>query len=81
MDIKISFFDIMSEVQKDLEHVSAGIGIFYPMRKHFVWNLLSKLVRSTWTLQVQLGLNLSWDIGSYFGFSLQCYNVTSTHNL
>ncbi len=26
MDIKTSFFEVMSEVQKDLEDVSAGIG-------------------------------------------------------
>jgi hypothetical protein len=26
MDIKTSIFDVMSEVQKDLEDVSAGIG-------------------------------------------------------
>jgi hypothetical protein len=26
MDIKTSFFDVMSEVQKDLQDVSAGIG-------------------------------------------------------
>jgi hypothetical protein len=28
MDIKMSFFDVMSEVQKDLQDVSAGIGQF-----------------------------------------------------
>jgi hypothetical protein len=28
MDVKMSFFDVMSEVQKDLENVSAGIGQF-----------------------------------------------------
>jgi hypothetical protein len=28
MDIKTSFFDIMSEVQKDLKDIFAGIGIF-----------------------------------------------------
>jgi hypothetical protein len=26
MDVKTSFFDIVSEVQKDLQDVSAGIG-------------------------------------------------------
>jgi hypothetical protein len=26
MDVKTSFFEVMSEVQKDLEDVSAGIG-------------------------------------------------------
>jgi hypothetical protein len=28
MTVKTSFFEVMSEVQKDLEDVSAGIGIF-----------------------------------------------------
>jgi hypothetical protein len=28
MDVKTSFFGVMSEVQKDSEVVSAGIGIF-----------------------------------------------------
>jgi hypothetical protein len=28
MDVKKSFFDVMSEVQKDLQDVSAGIGQF-----------------------------------------------------
>jgi hypothetical protein len=28
MDIKTSFFDVMSEVQKDLEDVFAGLGKF-----------------------------------------------------
>jgi hypothetical protein len=27
MDVKTSFFEVMSEVQKDLEDVSAGMGI------------------------------------------------------
>jgi hypothetical protein len=29
MDVKTSFFDIMSELQTDLEDVSAGISIFF----------------------------------------------------
>jgi hypothetical protein len=28
MDVKMSFFDVMSEVQKDLQDVSAGIVSF-----------------------------------------------------
>jgi hypothetical protein len=52
MDIKTSFFDIMSEVQKDLEEVSAGTGqiLKNPIYKNFVWNLTSELARSTLTL-------------------------------
>jgi hypothetical protein len=57
MDVKTSFFDVMSEVQKDLEDVSAGIGqiknnLIY---KNFVRNLTSKLARSTLTSPVELG--------------------------
>jgi hypothetical protein len=29
MDVKTSFFDVVSEVQKDSQDVSAGIGHFY----------------------------------------------------
>jgi hypothetical protein len=29
LDVKTSFIDIMSEVQKDSEDVSAGLGIFF----------------------------------------------------
>ncbi len=32
-----------------MEDVSAGIGIFYPIHKNFVRNLMSKLARSTLT--------------------------------
>jgi hypothetical protein len=32
MDVKTSFFDIMSEVQKDLQDVSSGIGQFKKIR-------------------------------------------------
>jgi hypothetical protein len=41
MYIKLSFFDVMSEVQKDSEGVSAGNGIFNlnPVNKNFVWSL------------------------------------------
>jgi hypothetical protein len=43
----MSFFDAMSEVQKDSEGVSAGNGIFIsnPVYKNFVWDLTSKLER------------------------------------
>jgi hypothetical protein len=47
MYINTSLFDILYEVQKDLQDVSAGIGIFYPVHKNFVGNLTSKLARST----------------------------------
>jgi hypothetical protein len=36
MYINTSFFDILYEVQKDLQDVSAGIRIFYPVHKNFV---------------------------------------------
>ncbi len=49
---KKAFFDVMSEVQKDLKDVSTGIGQFLknPIYKNFVWNLMSKSERSTLTL-------------------------------
>jgi hypothetical protein len=52
MDVKTSFFEVMSEVQKDLEDVSEGIGQIKKnlIYKNFVWNLTSKLARSTLTL-------------------------------
>ncbi len=51
MDVKTSFFDVVSEVQKDSQDVSAGISqiknnLTY---KNFVRNLTSKLARSTLT--------------------------------
>jgi hypothetical protein len=33
MYVKTSFFEVMSEVQKDLEDISAGIGIYL---KYFI---------------------------------------------
>jgi hypothetical protein len=35
LDVKTSFIDIMSEVQKDSEDVSAGLGIFFLIHKNF----------------------------------------------
>jgi hypothetical protein len=32
MDVKLSFFDVMSEVQKDLQDIYAGIGQFKKIR-------------------------------------------------
>jgi conjugal transfer/entry exclusion protein len=51
MDIDTSFFDVMSEVQKDLEDVSAGIDQIKnnTLYKNFARNLTSKLARSTLT--------------------------------
>jgi hypothetical protein len=37
MYIKLSFFDVMSEVQKDLEDVSAGKGVFFPRHSLLVF--------------------------------------------
>jgi hypothetical protein len=49
-NVKMSLFDIMSEVQKDLEDVSAGKGQLKKIiNKNFVQNLMSKLLRSTLT--------------------------------
>jgi hypothetical protein len=49
-DCENGIFYVMSEVQKDLKDVSAGIGIFlYPIHKNLVRNLTSKLARSTLT--------------------------------
>jgi hypothetical protein len=52
MDVKTLFFDVMSEVQKDLEDVSAGTGQIKNnlMYKNIARNLTSKLARSTLTL-------------------------------
>jgi hypothetical protein len=60
MDVKTSFFDVVSEVQKDSQDVSAGIGqiknnLTY---KNFVRNLTSKLARSILTSLVELGLKV-----------------------
>ncbi len=46
----MSIFDIMSEVHKYLEDISAGIVFFFkPIYKNFVRNLTAKLARSTLT--------------------------------
>jgi hypothetical protein len=52
MDVKTSFFDVVSKVQKDSEDFSAGIGQFKKnlTYKNFVWNLTSKLARSILTM-------------------------------
>jgi hypothetical protein len=49
--VKMSFFDVMSEVQKDLQDVSAGIGQFKknPTHKNFVQTLTLMLARSILT--------------------------------
>jgi hypothetical protein len=46
----MSFFDVLSEVQKDSEGISGGIGNFKKLSKHVVGNLTSELARSTLTL-------------------------------
>jgi hypothetical protein len=51
-------FDVISEVQKDLEVVSAGIGIcFNPINQNFFHNLTSKLVRPTLTSPSRIRVN------------------------
>jgi hypothetical protein len=56
------FFDVMSEVQKDLEDVSAGIGKIKNnlINKNFVRNLTSKLVRSTLTSPGWIRVNVNY---------------------
>jgi hypothetical protein len=51
MDVKTSFFEVMSEVQKDPEDVFAGIGKQkkYKVLNKFSCNLRSKLARSILT--------------------------------
>jgi hypothetical protein len=56
----------MSEVQKDLEDLSAGIGQFLknPIFKDFVLNFMSKLARLVLTPLIELGLKKSlWTPG------------------
>jgi hypothetical protein len=40
MYVKTSFFDIMPEVQKDLDNISARIGFCKPVHKKFARNLV-----------------------------------------
>jgi hypothetical protein len=50
MHVKPSFFEVMSEVQKDPEDLSAGIGKkIYEVLNNFSCNLRSKLAGSTLT--------------------------------
>ncbi len=60
MDIKTSFFDVMSEIQKDTEEVSAGIGNLKNLiYKNFVRNLMLKLMRSTLTSLGTIRVNIN----------------------
>ncbi len=67
MDVKTSFFEVMSEVQKDPEDVFAGIGkkIIYKVLNKFPCNLRSKLARSTLTSPGPIRVNYS------------CYKLTT----
>ncbi len=60
MDIKRSFSDVLSEVHKDSEDISAGIGFFYirHIHKNYVRNLTSKLARSTLTSSSTIKLKI-----------------------
>ncbi len=51
MSVKTSFFEVMSEVQKDSEDFSAGIGIFFKIKLlyKFSCNWRSRSARSTLT--------------------------------
>jgi hypothetical protein len=61
MDVKTSFFDIISEVQTVLEDVSGGTGQFIknPICKNFVRNLTSKLARSTLTIPGRIRVHVA----------------------
>jgi hypothetical protein len=63
MDVKTTFFDIISEVGKDLEDVSTGIGKFVKnlIYKNFVRNVTSKLARSTLTSPGRIRVNTKPD--------------------
>jgi hypothetical protein len=39
MCAKTTFFDILNEVKKDSQDVTAGKGFFYPIHKKFISNL------------------------------------------
>ncbi len=59
MDIKTSFFEVMSEAQKDPEDVSTGIGKIYKVLNKFSCNLRSKSARSTLTSPSPIRINPS----------------------
>jgi hypothetical protein len=58
--VKMSFFEVMSEVQKDSEDVSAGIGILKKIKllNKFSCNLRSKSARSTLTSPGPIRVNV-----------------------
>ncbi len=65
MTVKTSFFEVMSEVQKDSEDVSAGIGFFFKLSYFIsfpaIWGQSWR--GQLWPHPVQLGLNLQrWTI-------------------
>ncbi len=49
MYISRPFFDFVYDVQKNLQHDSAGIGVFFNKELNESRNLMSKLARSTLT--------------------------------
>jgi hypothetical protein len=59
---QIVIFNVMSEVQKDSDDISAGIGKFLrnPKYKNFVRNLTSKLTRSTLTSLGRIRVKVMW---------------------
>ncbi len=58
MYFKTSFFEVMSDAQKDSEDISAGIGFFFNQtHKNFAQNFMSKLVRSTLTSPSTIRVN------------------------
>ncbi len=66
MDVKTSFFEVMSEVQKDLEDVFAGTGKKkYKVLNKFSCNLRLKLARSTLTSPGPIRVKLPYRNKSY----------------
>jgi hypothetical protein len=54
MDAKTSFFDVMSEVQKDLEDIYAGLGKFFK-------NLIYKKIGPEFNVKVgKVNFDLAW---------------------
>jgi hypothetical protein len=65
MYVKTSFFDVMDEVKKDLEDISAGSRIFLNLaHKNFVGNLTSKSGRSALISPSTIRVNILFKLKS-----------------
>jgi hypothetical protein len=74
--VKTSFFEVMSEVLKDSEDVSAGIGIFFykiKLLNKFSCNLRSKSARSTLTSPGPIRANEATLFKVFQRFSATCW--------